>query len=98
MTQAIDQDLICAVATPPGQGGIGVVRLSGQGARHIAEIVCARKLVARRAVYCDFVDGSEPLDNGIALWFPEPNSFTGCLLYTSPSPRDLSTSRMPSSA
>ena len=77
MTQAIDQDLICAVATPPGQGGIGVVRLSGQGARHIAEIICARKLVARRAVYCDFVDGSEPLDNGIALWFPEPNSFTG---------------------
>ena len=77
MTQAIDQDLICAVATPPGQGGIGVVRLSGQGARHIAEIICARKLVARRAVYCHFVDGSEPLDNGIALWFPEPNSFTG---------------------
>ena len=62
MTQAIDQDLICAVATPAGQGGIGVVRLSGKGARHIAEIICARKLVARRAVYCHFVDRSETLD------------------------------------
>ena len=77
MTQVLDQDLICAIATPPGQGGIGIVRLSGVGAKQVAETICERKLVARRAVYCQFVDGSEHLDDGIALWFPEPQSFTG---------------------
>lgn len=77
MTKAVDQDLICAIATPPGQGGIGVVRLSGAGAKQVAEKICARKLAARTAVYCQFVHGSERLDDGIALWFPEPRSFTG---------------------
>ena len=77
MTQAVDQDLICAIATPPGQGGIGVVRLSGCGAKQVAEKICARKLAARTAVYCQFVHASEHLDDGIALWFPEPHSFTG---------------------
>ena len=77
MTQVLDQDLICAIATPPGQGGIGIVRLSGVGAKQVAETICERKLVARSAVYCQFVHGSEHLDDGIALWFPEPQSFTG---------------------
>ena len=77
MSQAVDQDLICAIATPPGQGGVGVVRLSGPGAKQVAEAICARKLVARSAVYSQFVHGSEHLDDGIALWFPEPRSFTG---------------------
>ena len=77
MTQVLDQDLICAIATPPGQGGSGIVRLSGVGAKQVAETICKRKLVARSAVYCQFVHGSEHLDDGIALWFPEPQSFTG---------------------
>ena len=77
MTEAFDQDLICAIATPPGQGGIGVVRLSGPEARRVAEEICTQELTARRAVYCDFVDASERLDDGIALWFPAPRSFTG---------------------
>tara|TARA_B100001063_G_scaffold229225_1_gene241263 strand:+ start:1192 stop:2559 length:1368 start_codon:yes stop_codon:yes gene_type:complete len=77
MSQAVDQDLICAIATPLGQGGIGVVRLSGAGAKQVAETICARKLVARSAVYCQFFHESEHLDDGIALWFPEPHSFTG---------------------
>ena len=77
MTQVLAQDLICAIATPPGQGGIGIVRLSGVGAKQVAEKICERKLVARSAVYCQFVHGTENLDDGIALWFPEPQSFTG---------------------
>ncbi|NCF33355.1 MAG: tRNA uridine-5-carboxymethylaminomethyl(34) synthesis GTPase MnmE [Proteobacteria bacterium] len=77
MITAVDQDLICAIATPPGQGGIGVVRLSGAGAKQLAEAVCAKQLTPRRAVYCEFSYQQERLDDGLALWFPAPNSFTG---------------------
>ncbi len=77
MTDAVDQDLICAIATPPGQGGIGIVRLSGPGAKRVAEKICARGLVSRKAVYCEFKNAAERLDDGVALWFPAPNSFTG---------------------
>ena len=77
MITAVDQDLICAIATPPGQGGIGVVRLSGPGAKQLAEEVCAKQLTPRKAVYCEFSHQQERLDDGLALWFPAPNSFTG---------------------
>ena len=72
-----DEDLICAIATPPGQGGIGVVRLSGRGAKELSERLCGKPLQPRRAVYCEFRHAEEPLDDGLALWFPAPNSFTG---------------------
>ena len=77
MITAVDQDLICAIATPPGQGGIGVVRLSGTGAKQLAETVCSKQLTPRKAVYCEFSHQQERLDDGLALWFPAPNSFTG---------------------
>ena len=75
--QALNNDLICAIATPPGQGGVGIVRLSGQGAFEIATQLCGKPLISRTAVYTDFFDAEELLDNGLALWFPGPNSFTG---------------------
>ena len=62
MSAGLQSDLIAAVATPPGQGGIGVVRLSGGGAREIAEQICGRSLQPRHATYCDFCDGDEILD------------------------------------
>ena len=53
------------------------MRLSGDGAHTIAAELCKNPLRARTAVYTDFFDAEELLDNGLALWFPGPNSFTG---------------------
>jgi tRNA modification GTPase len=75
--KALSNDLICAIATPPGQGGVGIVRLSGNGAHAIATQLCKKPLLPRTAVYTDFFDAGELLDNGLALLFPGPNSFTG---------------------
>lgn len=71
-------DTICAVATPPGRGGIGVVRASGPACRQLAGAVCGRLPEPRRAVYTRFRDaGGDLIDTGLALFFPGPNSFTG---------------------
>ncbi|MHA7878688.1 MAG: tRNA uridine-5-carboxymethylaminomethyl(34) synthesis GTPase MnmE [Saccharospirillum sp.] len=73
-----DSDTICALATPPGRGGVGIVRLSGQGVADIARAVTGRTLTPRHAWYGDFLDDQNRiLDQGIALYFPGPNSFTG---------------------
>lgn len=74
---SLDNDLICAVATPPGEGGVGIVRLSGPGAKQAAQTLFSRELSPRSAHYGLFHVAGEPLDDGIALWFPGPNSFTG---------------------
>ena len=96
-----DSSPIAAIATAPGRGGIGVVRVSGKNISSIVEAVCATKgaeLQPRHATFTNFVnaDGSV-IDQGLALYFKAPHSYT-CLLYTSPSPRDRQKSRMPSSA
>jgi tRNA modification GTPase len=72
-------DTIAAIATAAGRGGIGIVRLSGPDARRIGEKICRQELQARRAHYCSFHEqhASNPLDAGIVLYFPAPNSFTG---------------------
>lgn len=77
MSAAQHGDLIAAVATPPGQGGIGVVRLSGQGAAEVGARICGRALKARQALYCTFSDGTEVIDQGLALLFSGTASFTG---------------------
>ena len=71
MSSAQHRDLIAAVATPPGQGGIGVVRLSGQGAADVGRRICGRALQPRYATY------DEVIDQGLALLFSEHASFTG---------------------
>jgi len=69
---------IAAVSTPPGRGGIGVVRVSGRGAADIARHVIGRLPQPRRATLCDFRTSSgELIDRGIALYFPAPHSYTG---------------------
>jgi tRNA modification GTPase len=71
-------DTIAAIATAPGRAGIGVVRVSGPGTRSIAAAILQRDLKPRLATLCDFVDAdSTPLDRGIAIYYPAPNSYTG---------------------
>lgn len=72
------QDTIVAIATAPGAGGVGIVRLSGPQAQQIATLLCARTLTPRHAHYARFLDADGTvIDDGIALSFPGPASFTG---------------------
>ncbi len=71
-------DTICAIATPPGRGGVGVVRLSGPGSRAIAERLCGPLPPYRQAALRTFRDAQGgTLDSGLVLVFPGPGSFTG---------------------
>ena len=71
-------DTIVAVATAPGAGGVGIVRLSGPRARAIAESICGRRLRPRHAHHVRFSEhDGDIIDDGLALSFPAPNSFTG---------------------
>lgn len=71
-------DTIAALATPPGRGGVGIIRLSGAGSRNIACRLLGHVPAARQAEYLPFcADDGEPLDTGLALYFPAPHSFTG---------------------
>ncbi len=71
-------DTIAAVATPPGRGGVGVIRLSGKLVPELAVAILGSLPSPRRAVHRLFkaADGSS-VDDGIALYFPAPHSFTG---------------------
>ncbi|MBX9401010.1 tRNA uridine-5-carboxymethylaminomethyl(34) synthesis GTPase MnmE [Lysobacter sp. BMK333-48F3] len=78
MTDAPARDTIAAVATAPGAGGVGIVRLSGPRAKSIGEAVAARRLRPRHAHYARFLDADGAvLDDGIALYFAAPASYTG---------------------
>ncbi|HEU4620905.1 MAG TPA: tRNA uridine-5-carboxymethylaminomethyl(34) synthesis GTPase MnmE [Burkholderiaceae bacterium] len=71
-------DAIVAVATAPGRGGIGVVRVSGRGLEWLIEPILGRTLQPRHAHYGPFLDADDrALDRGIALYFPAPHSYTG---------------------
>ncbi|MEO8003289.1 MAG: tRNA uridine-5-carboxymethylaminomethyl(34) synthesis GTPase MnmE [Betaproteobacteria bacterium] len=71
-------DTIAAIATAPGRAGIGVVRVSGPGTRSIATAILQQDLKPRLATLSYFVDAdSTPLDRGIAIYYPAPNSYTG---------------------
>lgn len=71
-------DIIAAIATAQGRGGVGVVRISGRGLEALAEGVLGKLPAPRHATYCGFLDGQgDTLDQGIALFFPAPHSFTG---------------------
>ncbi len=74
----VTRDTIAAIATPAGRGGIGVVRLSGPRAPAIARSVLGRVPEPRHATHAIFRDArGEAVDEGIALYFPGPNSYTG---------------------
>ncbi|MHB8474305.1 MAG: tRNA uridine-5-carboxymethylaminomethyl(34) synthesis GTPase MnmE [Gammaproteobacteria bacterium] len=72
------RDTIAAVATPPGRGGIGIVRVSGPAARRIAEALLGRLPRPRHATFAHFLDAAgQRIDQGLTLFFPAPHSFTG---------------------
>jgi tRNA modification GTPase len=71
-------DPIVAVATAPGRGAVGIVRISGKGLQAWARALLGRDLVARMATLTPVCDGNGQLiDQVIALWFPAPHSYTG---------------------
>jgi len=73
-----DADTIAAIATAQGRGGIGVIRVSGNDIEPIAHGILGKRPATRYAEYSDFLDeNGDILDQGIALYFQAPNSFTG---------------------
>lgn len=71
-------DTIAAIATPPGNGGVGIIRISGPGVRAIAKRLLAKPLQPRFALFSPFFDeDGSAIDAGIALYFPAPASYTG---------------------
>ena len=74
----ISADTIAAVATAPGRGGIGIVRVSGSACRSIAEALLGRVPQPRAAELHTFLNAAgDAIDEGLALFFPAPASFTG---------------------
>lgn len=72
------RDTIAAIATPPGRGGIGIVRVSGSQALILGETITGKKLPVRQASYVSFFDDKNTMiDEGLALFFAAPHSFTG---------------------
>jgi tRNA modification GTPase len=73
-----DTETICAIATPPGVGGVGIIRISGPLSASIAKQMLGKPLQPRRAYFARFKDEQgRTIDAGIALLFSAPASFTG---------------------
>lgn len=71
-------DNITAIATAPGRGGIGVVRVSGRNLVSLAKSITGKNLSPRLATYTSFIAmNGEVIDQGIAIYFPSPHSYTG---------------------
>ena len=71
-------DPIVAIATAPGRGAVGIVRVSGRALGGIVQAVCGRSLKPREATYLPFRDvRGQAIDQGLALYFPGPHSYTG---------------------
>lgn len=72
------RDPIVAIATAPGRGAVGIVRVSGRGLATFVQALLGRALKPREATYLPFPDADgQPIDHGLALWFPGPHSYTG---------------------
>lgn len=71
-------DPIVAIATAPGRGAVGIVRVSGKGLAALVQSLCGRELRPREATYLPFRDAQgQAIDQGLALFFPAPHSYTG---------------------
>ena len=69
---------IVAIATAPGRGAVGIVRISGQHIAPVVQALCGRALSPRQATYLAFRDADgQIIDKGLAIFFPAPHSFTG---------------------
>jgi len=75
---SLPTDVIAAVATAPGRGGIGVVRVSGPNLAGFAQAITGRPPKSRIATLANFLDiTQQPIDQGLLLYFPGPHSYTG---------------------
>jgi len=73
-----NNDTIAAIATAPGRGGVGIVRISGKAAKPLTKALIGKNLSPRYAHFGPFLGkNQEVIDEGIALFFEGPNSFTG---------------------
>jgi tRNA modification GTPase len=73
-----EREPIIALATANGRASVGIIRLSGSGVLQISKALCLRELAPRHATLVQFNDASgELIDEGLAIAFPEPNSYTG---------------------
>ncbi|MCK5721980.1 MAG: tRNA modification GTPase, partial [Gammaproteobacteria bacterium] len=73
-----NSDTIAAIATPPGRGGVGIIRVSGPLVKNISKKILGKIPQPRFADYLSFLDqNNETIDSGLALYFVGPNSFTG---------------------
>ncbi|MBF6631589.1 MAG: tRNA uridine-5-carboxymethylaminomethyl(34) synthesis GTPase MnmE [Comamonas sp.] len=71
-------DPIVAIATAPGRGAVGIVRVSGKAIAGFVRHLLGKELKPREATYLPFKDAKQaPIDHGLALYFPGPNSYTG---------------------
>ena len=71
-------DPIVAIATAPGRGAVGVIRVSGKDIAAVIAAVCGKRLQPRHATYLPFLDAAgQPIDKGLAIYFPAPHSYTG---------------------
>ena len=69
---------IAAIATAPGRGAVGIVRVSGKGLGPLVQALCGKPLKPREATYLPLRDAAgQPIDHGLALHFPAPHSYTG---------------------
>ncbi|MET1256504.1 tRNA uridine-5-carboxymethylaminomethyl(34) synthesis GTPase MnmE [Aliikangiella maris] len=78
LPESTTHSTIVALATPPGKGGVAVVRVSGDKVTDIAEQILGKSISPRHAHYLPFFDtNKQQLDQGVAIYFKEPHSFTG---------------------
>ena len=69
---------IVAIATAPGRGAVGIVRVSGKNIQPVITAICGRALAPRQATYLSFKDANgQVIDKGLAIHFPAPHSYTG---------------------
>ena len=74
----LDTDTIAAIATAPGRGGVGIIRVSGPLAQDIGRQIAQLELVPRHAHFSALLNASgQQIDEGLVLYFPAPHSFTG---------------------
>jgi len=74
----LSKDTIAAIATPPGNGGVGIIRISGPAVNDIAGHISHKALQPRQAVFASFLDADNNIiDSGLILYFPGSASYTG---------------------
>lgn len=74
----VSTDTIAAIATPSGNGGVGIIRISGKQVNQIGARLTKKVLLPRTAIFTAFLDDEDNvIDSGILLYFPAPHSYTG---------------------